>query len=92
MEQKLITLPEHMSSHSVFSGIRDARSLVFYEYFVDHCLSFCPCLAIVLSRSAILRLMAFNYPFDIFQLFAHTPTHTHICTYIVLLVRADPFH
>ena len=41
VEQKLFTLPEHLSSPPVFSGIRVTRSLVLYVCFVDHCLSFC---------------------------------------------------
>ena len=40
VEQKLLTLPEHLSSRLLFSGDRVARSLVFCECFVDHCLSF----------------------------------------------------
>ena len=41
MEQELLTLPEHLSSPSVVSGIRVTRSLVLYVCFVDRCLSFC---------------------------------------------------
>jgi hypothetical protein len=40
VEQKLLTLPEHLSSPSVFSGVRFTRSLVLCVSFVDHCLSF----------------------------------------------------
>ena len=40
-EQELPTLPEHLSSPPVFSGVRVTRSLVLYVCFVDHCLSFC---------------------------------------------------
>jgi hypothetical protein len=42
-EQELLTLPEHLSSLLVFSGVRVTRSLVIYIYiyFVDRCLSFC---------------------------------------------------
>jgi hypothetical protein len=36
------TLPEHLSSPSVFSGVRVTRSLVLCVCFVDRCLSFCP--------------------------------------------------
>jgi hypothetical protein len=35
------TLPEHLSSPPVFSGVRVTRSLVLYVCFVDRCLSFC---------------------------------------------------
>jgi hypothetical protein len=41
VEQKLLTLPEHLSLPPVLSGFRVARSLVLYVCFVDHCLSFC---------------------------------------------------
>jgi hypothetical protein len=41
VEQKLLTLPEHLSSPSVFSGVRVTRSLVLYVCFVDRCFSFC---------------------------------------------------
>jgi hypothetical protein len=40
VEQELLTLPEHMSSPPVFSGVRVTRSLVLYVCFVDRCLSF----------------------------------------------------
>jgi hypothetical protein len=36
----LRTLPEHLSSPPVFSGVRVIRSLVLYVWFVDRCLSF----------------------------------------------------
>jgi hypothetical protein len=50
VEQKLLTLPEHLNSPLVFSGVRVTRSLVLYVCFVDRCLSFCIfLLAIVLS-------------------------------------------
>ena len=41
VEQELPTLPEHLSSPPVFSGVRVTRSLVLYVCFVDRCLSFC---------------------------------------------------
>jgi hypothetical protein len=41
MEQELIILPEHLSSHLVFSGVRVTRSLVLCVCFVERCLSFC---------------------------------------------------
>jgi hypothetical protein len=41
VEQELLTLPEHLSSPSVFSGVRVTRSLVLYVCFVDRCLYFC---------------------------------------------------
>ena len=41
VEQELLTLPEHLSSPPVFSGVRIAWSLVLCVCFVDRCLSFC---------------------------------------------------
>ena len=41
VEQELPTLPEHLSSPPIFSGVRVTRSLVIYVCFVDCCLSFC---------------------------------------------------
>ena len=41
MGQKLLTLPEYLSSYPVFTGVRVPRSLVLYVCFVDCCLSFC---------------------------------------------------
>ena len=41
VEQELHTLPEHMSSSPVFSGVRVTRSLDLCVCFVDRCLSFC---------------------------------------------------
>ena len=41
VEHELLTLPEHLSSPPVFSGVRVTRSLVLYVCFVDRCLSFC---------------------------------------------------
>jgi hypothetical protein len=41
VEPELFTLPEHLSSLPVFSGIRVTRSLVLCVCFVDRCLSFC---------------------------------------------------
>jgi hypothetical protein len=41
VEQKLPTLPEHLSSPPVFSGVRVSRSLVLCVCYVDRYLSFC---------------------------------------------------
>jgi hypothetical protein len=41
VEQELLTLPEHLSSPPVFSGVRVTRSLVLFVCFVYRCLSFC---------------------------------------------------
>jgi hypothetical protein len=37
----MLTVPEHLSSPPVFSGVRFTRSSALYVYFVDRCLSFC---------------------------------------------------
>ena len=42
VEQKLLTLPEHLSSPPVFCEVRVTRSFVLCVCFVDCCLSFCP--------------------------------------------------
>jgi hypothetical protein len=41
VQQELPTLPEHLSSPLVFSGVCITRSLVLCVCFVDRCLSFC---------------------------------------------------
>ena len=41
VEQELPTLPEHLSSPPILSGVRVTRSLVLYVCFIDRCLSFC---------------------------------------------------
>ena len=43
VEEELSTLPEHLSSPQVFSGVRVTRCLVLYVCFVHRCLSFCTC-------------------------------------------------
>ena len=79
VEQELLTLPEHLSSHPVFSGVRVTRALIFCICFVDRCLSFCLlffwslcclffCLLIIVL-SVLLRYTASDYPFGIFNLF-----------------------
>ena len=41
VEQELLTIPEHLSSPPIFSGVRVTRSLVLYVCFADRCFSFC---------------------------------------------------
>ena len=41
VEQERLTIPEHLSSLPVFSGVRVTRSSVLCVCFVDRCLSFC---------------------------------------------------
>ena len=40
VEQEVLTLPEHLSSPPIFSGVHVTRSLVLCVCFVDRCLSF----------------------------------------------------
>ena len=71
VEQELLTLPEHLSSPMIFSGIRVTRSLVLYVCFVDRCLSFCTFSlghCVVCSSS---RYTDSDYPFGIFKLFLY---------------------
>jgi hypothetical protein len=68
IDQKLLTLPEHMSSPPVFSGVRVTRSLVLCVCFVDRCLSFCTFFLAIVS-SVLLRLTDSDYHFGIFKLF-----------------------
>jgi hypothetical protein len=68
VDQELLTLPEHLSSPPIFSGVRVSGSLVLYVCFVDRCLSFVLfLLAIVLSVH--LRFTDSDYLFGIFKLF-----------------------
>jgi hypothetical protein len=41
MVPELLTIPKHLISPPVCSGVRVTRSLVLYVCFVDRCLSFC---------------------------------------------------
>jgi hypothetical protein len=67
VEHELLTLPEHLRSPPVFSGVRVTLSSVLCVCFVDRFLSFCNfLLAIVLS---VLRYTDSDYPFGIFKLF-----------------------
>jgi len=70
VEQELLTLPEHMSSPPVFSGVRGTRSLVLYVCFVDRCLSFCT-FSFGHCVSVLLRYTDSDYPFGIFKLFCN---------------------
>ena len=64
VEQELLSLPEHLSSSPVFSGVRVTRCLVFCVCFVDRCLAFgLFLLAIVLS--VLLPFTDSDYPFGI---------------------------
>ena len=71
VEQERFTLPEHLSSPPVFSGVRFARSFVFCVL-LDRCLSVCPfsfghCVVCFSSISGFLY-----YPVGISKLFLIT--------------------
>jgi hypothetical protein len=64
VDQELLTLPEHLSSTPVFSGVLVTRSLVLYVCFVDRCLSFC-----TFSFGHCVVCSSSKYGFGIFKLF-----------------------
>ena len=66
VEQKLLTLPEHLGSPPVLSGVRVTRFLVLCVCFVARCLFFCLFLSLVF---AVLRCT--NADYGIFKLFLH---------------------
>jgi len=68
VKQELLTLPEHMCSTPLLSGVRVTRSLVSYVCFFYRCLSFCSfsfchCVAVPL------RYTDSDCPFGVFKLF-----------------------
>ena len=77
VEQKLPTLPEHLSSPLVFSVVRVNRSLVLCVCFVDRCFSLffwplCVCPSSIYGFWLplwYLRYTDSDYPFGIFKLF-----------------------
>ena len=84
LQQELLTLPEHLSSLPVFSGVRDIQ---LYVYVLQT--SVCPfalfLLAIVLS--VLLQYMDSNYPFGIFKLFLpfrSTSVHPVLVGFVLL--------
>ena len=69
MEQELLTLPEHLNSPPIFSGVRVTRSLVLYVCFVDRCLSFC---TFSFDHSVVCSSSKYGLWFSIFKLFSYT--------------------
>ena len=67
VQQELFTLPEHLCSPSVLSGVRFARSLVLRVFFGDRCFTFLFQLAFVLF--ILLRYTDSDCPFGVFKLF-----------------------
>ena len=66
VEQELFTLPEHLNSPPVFSGVRVTRSIVLCVCFVDRCL---PNFFLAIVLSVLLRKTDSDYHFVIFKLF-----------------------
>ena len=66
VKQVLFILPEHQSSFLVFSGIRVARSSVFYVVF---CRSLFVLFLLVIVLSVLSRFTDSEYTFGIFKLF-----------------------
>jgi len=66
MEQELVVLPEHLSSSSVFIGVRVVRSLIFCVMLCRSLFALFP-LSIVLP--VLLRFAVSDYPFGFFKLF-----------------------
>ena len=66
VEQELLTLPEHLSSHPVFGGVRVARFFVFCVMF---CRSLFVLFRVAIELSVCLRFTDTDYPFGIFNLF-----------------------
>jgi hypothetical protein len=88
VEQELPTLPEHLSSPPVFSGVCVTWSLVLRVCFVDHCLSFCN-----FSFGhwlSVLRYTNSDYPIGIFKLFCRQclfKNQAGLCQNIVFTVQ-----
>jgi hypothetical protein len=68
VEQELLTLPEHLCSSPVFSGVRVTRPLVLFVCLVD---VVCPSVLflLVIVLSVLLRFTDSDYPFGSFKLF-----------------------
>ena len=82
VEQELFTVPEHLGSPLVISGVRVTRSLVSCVYFVDRCLSFCTFSfgqCIVCSSSKY----DYDYPFGISKLFVQMYNYISLIPVII---------
>ena len=69
VEQELLTLPEHLSSPPVFSGVCITRSLGLYVCFVNRCLSIC---SFSFGHCVVRPSLIYGFwlpPFGIFKLF-----------------------
>ena len=91
VEQELLTLPEHLISPSVFSGVRVTRSLVLCVCFVDRCLSFCTFVHLAIALSVLPRYTDSDYlPWYLQTLLTHivksskNTIHVHTCSIVDL--------
>jgi len=95
---ELPTLPEHLSSPPVFSGVRVTPSLVLYVcFFIVVCPFVIFLLAIVLS--VLLRYTVSDCPFGIFKLFlltlgpnyvSNTRSLCFLCSYLAIIYLGRP--
>ena len=76
-EQELPTLPEHLSSPPVLSGVRVTRSLVSCMCFVDRCLSFC---TFSFGHCIVCSSSIYGFGLPIWYLQA---LHTHVLLYFI---------
>ena len=76
VEQELLTLPEHMRSRPVFSGVPVPRSLDLCVCFVNRCLSFC----VVCSSS----IYGFWLPLWYLQSRLRNEICVSVCRYILI--------
>jgi hypothetical protein len=72
VEQELLTLPKHMSSPPVFSGVRVVRSLVLLRSLFD--LLPCPISIYVFRLSVVRSLVLFRSLFELL----HCPTSIYV--------------
>jgi hypothetical protein len=68
VEQILLTLPDHLSSPPVFSGVRVTRSLVLYVCFVVRLFVLLYLFFLTIVLSVFLRYTDSDYSFGIFKL------------------------
>jgi hypothetical protein len=74
MEQELLTLPKHLNSTPVVSGVRVARPFIFSVMFgivVCHFVLF----RLVIVLYVLSRFTVSDYPFGIFTLFSTAPVY-----------------
>ena len=62
VEKKLLTLPQHMSSHPVFNRVCISRFSVLYVCFVDRCFSLIVLFLLAIVLSVLLRYTDYDYP------------------------------